>query len=176
VTNAYNISNQFSQSNQNDRELYERIGKAMESDEGRKSKAFKDTRGYDTIGVGHKIKEDEQHLLTADLTDKQINEMKQEDLETAVDQVRWMTKNHRNSFNFDSLPINQKEALVNLVFNMGVGEVSTWNNTLDYLEAGEYKEAGKEILRGRTKDKASKYAQQLPNRSKRVSKLMGKTS
>jgi GH24 family phage-related lysozyme (muramidase) len=153
-------------------ELERRVSKSLDSDEGRKNKAYKDHLGNWTIGAGHKIRAEEKNLMEATLTDTQIDELKKKDIKEITDQVKYMTKNSKTPFNFDDLPIAQQEALVNLTFNMGYGEVSTWNNTLKFLSEGNYKEASKEILRGRTSDTASKYSTQLPNRSKRVSELM----
>ena len=44
-------------------------------EEGSRNKAYKDTKGLWTIGVGHLIKADEQHLITATLTDEQVEEL-----------------------------------------------------------------------------------------------------
>ena len=47
----------------------------ISKEEGIRNKAYKDSKGLWTIGVGHLIKPDEQHLITATLTDEQVQDL-----------------------------------------------------------------------------------------------------
>jgi lysozyme len=80
-------------------------------EEGLRNKAYKDSKGLWTIGVGHLIKPDEQHLLTATLTDEQVEELLQSDLKWCQDAVD----------NGVKVPLtqNQYDALYSLCFNIG---------------------------------------------------------
>ena len=49
-------------------------------EEGARNKAYKDSKGLWTIGVGHLIKADEQNLINATLTDEQVKELLKSDL------------------------------------------------------------------------------------------------
>jgi lysozyme len=80
-------------------------------EEGLRNKAYKDSKGLWTIGVGHLIKPDEQHLLTATLTDEQVEELLQSDLRWCQDAV----DNHVKV----PLTQNQYDALYSLCFNIG---------------------------------------------------------
>ena len=80
-------------------------------EEGLRNKAYKDSKGLWTIGVGHLIKPDEQHLLTATLTDEQVEELLQSDLKWCQDAV----DNHVKV----PLTQNQYGALYSLCFNIG---------------------------------------------------------
>jgi lysozyme len=173
MVTALELTKGYNTSMSEERELINRVSETLEADEGRRTTAYEDTLGNLTIGVGHKITPHDEWMLEGELTDIEIDAIKESDIQNALDQARWMTKQHRNSFDFDELPSNQKEAVLNLIFNVGVGELSTWKKTLDLLAEGNYQEASKEILRGRTPDKPSKYSQDVPNRAKRVSQLMG---
>jgi lysozyme len=80
-------------------------------EEGLRNKAYKDSKGLWTIGVGHLIKADEKHLLTATLTDEQVEELLQSDLKWCQDAV----DNHVKV----PLTQNQYDALYSLCFNIG---------------------------------------------------------
>lgn len=80
-------------------------------EEGARNKAYKDSRGLWSIGVGHLIKADEQHLITATLTDEQVQELLRSDL-------RWCSEAVESSVRVP-LQQNQFDALYSLCFNIG---------------------------------------------------------
>ena len=89
-----------------------------------------------TIGVGR------------NLDDKGISErvamiMLDEDIEDAISDLT------RNLPYFGDLPECVKEALVNMVFNMGISRFLQFKKTLAYLKAGKYTKAGNECLDSR---------------------------
>lgn len=81
--------------------------------EGFKRKAYKDTKGLLTIGVGHLILPNEKHLLTATLTDEQVSLLLAKDLESREVTVNHVIHNDITQYQFD--------ALVSLCFNIGIG-------------------------------------------------------
>ena len=80
-------------------------------EEGARNKAYKDSKGLWTIGVGHLIKADEQHLITATLTDEQVSELLKSDLKWCSEAVESSVK----------VPLTQPQfdALYSLCFNIG---------------------------------------------------------
>ena len=80
-------------------------------EEGARNKAYKDSKGLWTIGVGHLIKADEQHLITATLTDEQVEELLRSDL-------KWCSEAVESSVKVP-LTQNQYDALYSLCFNIG---------------------------------------------------------
>lgn len=80
-------------------------------EEGARNKAYKDSKGLPTIGVGHLIKADEQHLLTATLTDDQVKDLLKSDL-------KWCSEAVESSVR---VPLTQPQfdALYSLCFNIG---------------------------------------------------------
>jgi len=80
-------------------------------EEGYRNKAYKDSKGLWTIGVGHLIKADEQHLLTATLTDQQVEDLLKSDLKWCSEAVESSVKVPLTQHQFD--------ALYSLCFNIG---------------------------------------------------------
>jgi len=80
-------------------------------EEGARNKAYKDSKGLWTIGVGHLIKADEQNLITATLTDEQVEDLLRSDL-------RWCSEAVETSIRVP-LEQHQFDALYSLCFNIG---------------------------------------------------------
>jgi len=80
-------------------------------EEGSRNKAYKDSKGLLTIGVGHLIKADEPHLKDAVLTDEQVEDLLRSDL-------KWCSEAVESSVKV-SLSQNQYDALYSLCFNLG---------------------------------------------------------
>jgi len=80
-------------------------------EEGYRNKAYKDSKGLPTIGVGHLIKADEPHLLNATLTDEQVKDLLKSDL-------KWCSEAVESSVKVP-LTQNQFDALYSLCFNIG---------------------------------------------------------
>ena len=89
-------------------------------EEGFKNKAYKDSKGLPTIGVGHLIKSDEAHLLTATLTDEQVEDLLRSDLKWCSEAVETSVKVPLQQHQFD--------ALYSLCFN--IGETNFRNSTV----------------------------------------------
>ena len=106
-------------------------------EEGFKNTAYKDSKGLLTIGVGHLIKADEQHLNTATLTDEQVKELLKSDLKWCSEAVETSVK--------VPLTQNQFDALYSLCFN--IGETNFKKSTVvRKLNEGDYQGAADAIL------------------------------
>ena len=80
-------------------------------EEGFKTKAYADSKGLMTIGVGHLIKPDEAHLKEATLSIDQVEDLLQSDLKWCDEAVTQAIKVPLNQ--------NQYDALYSLCFNIG---------------------------------------------------------
>lgn len=92
--------------------------------EGKRNKAYKDTEGLWTIGVGHLIDlVKEKNLLTTTLTDKQVQDLFNKDLNRFENRVKKTI----------TVPLTayQRDALIMLSFN--IGEAAFKNSSLAKL-------------------------------------------
>jgi lysozyme len=105
-------------------------------EEGFRNKAYKDSKGLLTIGVGHLIKDNERHLVNATLTDEQVKELLKSDL-------KWCSEAVESSVKV-TLTQNQFDALYSLCFNIGEGAFKK-STVVKRLNANDYKGAADAI-------------------------------
>ena len=120
--------------------------------EGFRSKVYKCTEGYDTIGYGFAIKDLE--------LDEDIAEMilmrKLEDLMKRISKTfSW----------WKSAEDDVKDVVVEMVFQIGLSGFSKFRLTIDHLENKRYGKASAEML-------LSKWAKQTPNRAIELSNII----
>lgn len=120
-------------------------------DEGVQKKAYRDTVGKITIGIG-------RNLDDVGLNDEEIDFLFENDLDRAVNEARQMVTV------FDTLSETRKAVLVNMAFNMG-GKLSGFQKFLAAVGEGRYVDAGREML-------DSVWAQQVGARALRLSQQM----
>ena len=106
-------------------------------EEGAKNKAYKDTKGLWTIGVGHLIRPGEEHLITATLSDQEVKDLLKRDLEWCSNAVESSVKVPLAQAQFD--------ALYSLCFNIG-GTAFKNSTVVRKLNAGDYHGAADAIL------------------------------
>lgn len=108
--------------------------KLLEQREGKRNKAYKDSKGIWTIGVGHTGPNVYEGLAW---TDQQIDDACRNDVKTAEDAI--------NNFVHVPLTQNQFDALVSFVFNIGTGAFKK-SSMLQVLNLGLYDMAAAGIL------------------------------
>lgn len=106
--------------------------------EGVKLEAYTDSTGHKTIGIGHNIDSDKSYNLGEHINKKQAFTLLKNDLNLAQKQldsivdVRKLTK-------------GQKEALTDLIFNVGIDNVKNSKNLIEHLKNERYDLASKEF-------------------------------
>lgn len=97
-------------------------GKALiEEVEGRRAKMYLDSAGLPSIGIGHLIKPNERWMLTATLTDAQIDGLFITDIAWAEEATSRLFPNIKAQNKFD--------ALLSFVFNFGESKVKGYTLT-----------------------------------------------
>lgn len=120
----------------------------IERHEGRRSKPYKDTRGFWTIGIGHKM----QAYADIILTEPQIDALFNHDMQTVWHELDLHLPNWR------SWSPSVQLVLQDMCFEMGIGGLMKFQNFLAALRAGEMQDARREML-------DSDWAKQVPNRA-----------
>lgn len=132
---------------------FEQIVDQLIEHEGMVLHAYDDHLGNATIGVGRLITKDRG------ITEEEARYLLENDITLVCDQLDrsfpWWT----------NAPEPVRFALIDLCFNMGIGRLSKFSQTLMLLENGEYLAASVELL-------DSNYARQLPNRSQTISQMI----
>jgi lysozyme len=134
---AIHLTNQFTHIEENLMAIAESTLSYITKEEGFKNKAYKDSKGLLTIGVGHLIKPDEPHLITAVLTDDEVKDLLKSDLKWCSEAVEKAVK----------VPLTQPQfdALYSLCFN--IGETNFRKSTVvRKLNENDYKGAADAIL------------------------------
>ena len=108
---AIHFSDKYTQIEENIMAIANSTLDFITKEEGFRNKAYKDSKGLLTIGVGHLIKTDEEHLLNETLTDEQVKELLKSDL-------KWCSEAVESSVRVP-LTQNQYDALYSLCFNIG---------------------------------------------------------
>lgn len=149
----------------------EKLKAELTLDEGKRLKAYRDTVGKWSIGIGRNLDDVGTTPLTrtkADVITNGINEAENDQLfdydiqrtEKDLDrQLSWWRK-------LD--PVRQR-VMLNMCFNMGIGNAQhglcSFINTLGMIERGEYSKAADAML-------TSKWARQVGVRAQRLSNMM----
>jgi lysozyme len=105
--------------------------------EGKRNKAYQDSKGLWTIGIGHLIKPTEQHLLHAVLTDEQVEELFRSDLKWCDEAIATSVK--------VSITQNQYDALTSLCYNIGDTQFKK-SSVVRTLNEGNYAAAAEHFL------------------------------
>ena len=120
--------------------------------EGYRSRVYKCTEGFDTIGYGFAIKDLEM--------DEDMAE------EILIRKVEKLIKRVRDKFNWlDSVPHEVQGVLVEMSYQMGLSGVSKFKKALHAMQMFQWKEAADEML-------DSRWAKQTPNRAKELSNII----
>jgi lysozyme len=130
----------------------ERLTNQLIIDEGLKLKPYRCSADKLTIGVGRNIEE-------VGISEEEARYLLKNDIEMVTAQCLaefpW----------FILLSDARKEAIVNLVFNMGLSTFKKFKKTIGYIEQGLFELAGSELL-------DSNYARQVGDRSVRVANML----
>jgi lysozyme len=124
----------------------------LKHDEGTRLLPYLDTVQKWTIGTGR------------NLSDRGIN-MAESDFMLANDINLVMSDLNKNLPWWVNLTESRQRVLANMVFNLGIGKLLGFKNTLAYMKAGDYNKAADNMLK-------SVWAKQVGARADRLAKMM----
>ena len=126
--------------------------KKIKEHEGFRSRVYKCTEGYDTIGYGFAIKDLE---LDEDIAEEILLRKLEKLIKRIRDKFDWL----------DTVPHEVQGVLVNMSYQMGVTGVSKFKNALKHMRNGEWNKDADEIL-------LSRWYKQTPKRAKELSDII----
>lgn len=154
------------------------IEEMLRRDEGVRVELYWDHLGFPTIGIGHLILHEKTRdrvrinkalsqqigrpVADGRITNEEVSSLFSKDLTGIVAEAQ---RNATVGPVYKSLDDTRKMALINMCFQMGVGGVAKFKNTLAFMLAKEWKKAHDGML-------ASAWARQTPGRANRVSKII----
>jgi lysozyme len=103
----------------------DKLYKLLDGHEGRKRKMYKCSAGYNTIGVGH-------NLDANPISDRAIQVILEDDVADVIAQLDAQLPWWRDN---DEV---RQAALIDLCFNLGIGTLRTFRNTLAAWQAGDF--------------------------------------
>ena len=121
----------------------------VKESEGFRSRVYKCTQGYDTIGYGFAIKDLE---LSEEVSEIILKE-KLDKLKEGVDRNFKWVKN---------MPEKGQDVIYEMCYQLGIVGFSKFKRTISLLQLQDYSGASREMLN-------SKWARQTPNRAKKLS-------
>ncbi|MDD2229527.1 MAG: glycoside hydrolase family protein [Candidatus Cloacimonetes bacterium] len=135
--------------------LLERIKEQLIRHEGLRLKPYRCTAGKLTIGVG-------RNLDDRGISQKEAYVLLENDIQNCEKQIMDEIPEIYNV-----LDEVRKSVLLNMCFNLGIGGLLGFNNTLAFIAAGDWERAANGML-------ASKWAKQVGRRAIELSELMRK--
>lgn len=130
------------------------VAEMLEGEEGRVPYVYKDSEGYDTIGVG--ILVDKRN---GGLTNDEIDYLLKSRIDRAsaqvVERLPWSSALNEPRF----------AVLLGMAFQMGIDGLMQFSNTLAAVQAGRFQDASIGML-------ASRWATQTPERAARMAEQM----
>jgi GH24 family phage-related lysozyme (muramidase) len=148
-------------------QLIQILMKMLRFEEGSRLKEYLCSKGYPTIGIGHKITPADRKTFLATengkmiITEAQEAELFQRDIQIAIDGAkRWIGQE-----NWDKLSVNRQAVCVGMVYQMGIGSVMNFQQTRGHILAEEWEDVAQHFI-------TTKWYQDTPNRVKRMAKIM----
>ena len=131
---------------------YDKLIETLRRHEGVEHTVYEDTMGIPTIGVG-------RNLRDVGLSEEEIDYLLVNDIERTkrlMDQyLSW----------WSDLDEVRQEALINFVFNVGIGTAQKFKKAMKHLEEGNYEESADEFL-------DSNWAKQVKGRAIEVTDMI----
>jgi len=125
-------------------------------DESKRPSAYKDSLGYWTIGVGRLIDASKGGFLR----DDEISLMLDNDIASARRDCKKLFPA------YDTFSQSRQDALANMMFNLGIKNLSEFKTTVGHINAGRWAEAQESA-------KQSLWYRQVGKRAERIIKQLG---
>ena len=140
--------------------MYSQLKKQTEFEEGKKLKAYKDSLGILSIGIGHNLRARPKigdWKIPSTITEDECSVIFNQDVQDTIEALA------EGYPRIKFLDPARRDAVIQMAFQLGVAGVLAFHNMFIALDKGDWRIASKEAL-------DSKWAKQTPARAKRVAK------
>lgn len=125
--------------------------------EGFRDTVYEDSLGKATIGYGHLVTYKDDFEEGKKYPKELLDELFDKDFQNAVDQADFFIKSNELEINDTA-----KEVIIEMVFQLGIGNVNKFKNMIKALQEKDYVTAGDEMIQSRwykqTKERCQKLA------------------
>jgi GH24 family phage-related lysozyme (muramidase) len=124
--------------------------------EGLRLEVYADTRGFLTVGYGHKITPDDNLKLGDKITQSQADNYFEHDFFWVLSGVKQIIKG------FESKPIQVQTAILDMAYNNGIGGFKKFKKFIAAVEINDFFEAANQIVDSanyRSKDLHGRYVE-----------------
>lgn len=135
--------------------MIEKLLQDLQRDEGWRDKPYRDSLGFLTIGFGFLIDERKPVSLPKPVGLYWLEYLVEQRWNELMDAIPWVVDQ----------PEEVQRALGNMAFNLGIEGLLKFAKMLEALKTCDYNRAADEAL-------SSRWAQQVPNRARRIAKLI----
>lgn len=147
--------------NDRDEEFFVGLRSHLIRHEGYISNVYRCSLGYPTIGVGHLLSTNKNANFDYEYSVEDIERILLKDIKRSVkDAMKWVGVQC-----WVKLCDVRRMAVVNFVFNVGLGTARKFKNSLRILQSGDYEKAADNMLK-------SRWAKQVGRRSKEVTDMI----
>ena len=139
----------------------EQLRDTLKVDEGVKYEIYNDHLGYPTFGIGHLIVESDEEYgqpVGTGIHEDRVNEAFDKDVSVMVDEAKKIFSD------FDNLPEEAQQVIVNMTFNMGRPRLSKFKKFIAGVEAGDWEKAAVEMMDSRWATQVGARAERLRDR------------
>ena len=131
------------------------LNEQLRRDEGEVLYVYKDTLGFDTLGVGRLVDKRKGGGITPEESAYLLNNDIQRKTAEVVKALPWVK-------DLDQIRLN---VLINMAFQMGIEGLLAFKTTLSLVQGGNYDQAARNMI-------LSKWHSQTPERCERLAKQM----
>ena len=139
----------------------EQLRDTLKIDEGVKYEIYNDHLGYPTFGIGHLIVESDEEYGQPGGTgihEDRVNEAFDKNVSVMVDEAKKIFSD------FDNLPEEAQQVIVNMTFNMGRPRLSKFKKFIAGVEASDWEKAAVEMMDSRWATQVGARAERLRDR------------
>jgi lysozyme len=129
----------------------------IKAHEGFRDTVYEDSLGKATIGYGHLVTYKDKFEPNKKYPTEMLDELFEDDFQEAVNNADYFCKSNALIINDEA-----KQVIIEMVFQLGIGNVNKFQNMIKALQEQDYKTAGDEMINSRwykqTKSRCQKLA------------------